>query len=121
MSTDANRLERIQQRVAALCFNRFFPEVNYSYSLALEQLKLHTLRVRRHHLDTLFLFQFYLGSKFCSSVLEIAGLRAPSLYMRDFALFSVCSSSKNFSSAANFVCRDVDVFGAKNVLLNHIL
>jgi hypothetical protein len=28
-STDANKLERIQQRFAALCFNCFFPQVKY--------------------------------------------------------------------------------------------
>jgi hypothetical protein len=45
-STDANKLERIQQRFPALCFNRFFPQVRYSYSLALLELKLHTLYIR---------------------------------------------------------------------------
>jgi hypothetical protein len=72
-----------------------------------------------------FLIQVYLGSKFYTSVLEIVCLRAPARYTRDFALFNVCSSCKNCpsarcASAANFVSRDVDVFGAKNALLNHI-
>jgi hypothetical protein len=93
-STDANKLEHIQQRFAALCFNRFFAQIHYSYSLALEKLKLHNLRMGRHHLDALFLTQVYRGSKFCLSVLEIAGLRVPSGYIRDFPLFNVCSSSK---------------------------
>jgi hypothetical protein len=31
-----------------------------------------------------------------------------------------CPSAR-CASAANVVCRDVDVFGARNVLLNHIL
>jgi hypothetical protein len=44
-------------------------------------------------------------------------------YIRDFALFNVCSSFKNCpsarcASAANVVCRDVDVFAARNVLLS---
>jgi hypothetical protein len=34
---------------------RFFSAVQYSYFLALPQLKLHTLRMRRHHPDALFL------------------------------------------------------------------
>jgi hypothetical protein len=47
-------------------------------------------------------------------------------YIRDFALFSVYPSCKNCpfarcASAANVVRRDVDVFGARNVLLNNIL
>jgi hypothetical protein len=126
ISTDTNKLERIQQGSAALRFNRFFPQVHYCYSLALEELKLHTLRVRRHGLDVHFLTQVYLGSKFCPSVLEILGLRVSARYIRDFTSFNVCSSCKNCSSArrasaANVVCRDVDVFDAKDVLLNHIL
>jgi hypothetical protein len=76
-STDANKLERIQQKFAALCINRFFPEVDYDYDLALEQLRLHTLHKRRYHLDALFLTQVYRGSKFCPSVLETVGLRIP--------------------------------------------
>jgi hypothetical protein len=39
--------------------------------------------MRRHHLDALF--QVYLGSKFCPSVLEIASLRVTARYIRDFA------------------------------------
>jgi hypothetical protein len=34
-STDASKLERIQQRFAALCFYCFFPQVRYCYTLAL--------------------------------------------------------------------------------------
>jgi hypothetical protein len=125
-STDANKLECIQQRFVAVCFNRFFPQVHYCYSLALEELKLPTLLMRTHRLDAFFLTQVYFGSKFCPSVLEIFGLRVPARYIRDFALFNVCSSSKNSSfarcaSAAYVVCREVDVFGARNVLLNHII
>jgi hypothetical protein len=73
-STDANKPERTQQRFAALCFNLFFPQVHYSYSLPLEKLKLHTLRMRRYHLKAQFLIQVYLGSEFCPSGFETAGL-----------------------------------------------
>jgi hypothetical protein len=57
--TGANKVERIQQKFAALCFNRIFPQFDYTYALALEQLKLHTLQKRRHHLDALVLTQVY--------------------------------------------------------------
>jgi hypothetical protein len=46
-----------------------------------------------------FLFKFTLVSKFCPSVLKIVGLRIPARYIRDFALFNVCSLSKNCPSA----------------------
>jgi hypothetical protein len=58
--------------------------------------------------------------------LEIVGLRVPARYIRDFAMFNVCSSSKNCpsarcASAANVVCKDVDLFGAGNVHINQFL
>jgi hypothetical protein len=62
--------------------------------LALEELKLHTLYIRRHRLDALFLTQVYFGLKFCPSVLKIVGLRVPAWYIRDFALLNVYSSYK---------------------------
>jgi hypothetical protein len=98
-SSDDNKLERIQQKFAALCFSSFFPQVHYSYSLTLEELKIHTLHMKRHHLDALFLIQVYIGSKFCP-LLEIVGLRIPTRYIRDFALFNVCSSSKSCPSTS---------------------
>jgi hypothetical protein len=73
MSTD-KKLEHIQHSCVALCFNNSFPQVHYCYSLALEELKLHTLHMRRPHLDAPFLTQVYFGFKFCPSVLEIVGL-----------------------------------------------
>jgi hypothetical protein len=99
MSTDANRLECIQHKFTALCFNHFFLQVAYSYAVALEQLKLHTLQKRRYHLDALFLTQVSGGSKFCSSVLETASLRVLPSMSRHFSTCSVCSSSKNCPSA----------------------
>jgi hypothetical protein len=79
-SSDANKLERIQQKFAIFCFCRFFPSCStYLYCClrerttrahledhlwsadhslrngALEKLSLQSLRKRRHHLDALFL------------------------------------------------------------------
>jgi hypothetical protein len=50
MTTDANKLELIQQKFATLCYNRFLPHVHYSYAEALVYLELHTLCKRRYHL-----------------------------------------------------------------------
>jgi hypothetical protein len=87
-SAKANKLERIQQRFAVLCFNIFSLEVHYSYSVAMEELKFHTLHMRRHRFDALSLIQMYSGFKFCPSTLQIAGLPVPERLIRDFALFS---------------------------------
>jgi hypothetical protein len=123
-STDDNKLERIQQRFEPLCFNSF-SQAHYCYSLALDKLKLHILHMRKHRLNTIFLNQVYLGSNFCPSVYEIVSFRVPALYIRDFALFNVCSCkncpSARCASAASVVCKDVDLFGAKKLLLNNIL
>jgi hypothetical protein len=88
-STDANKLECIQQRFAAFCFNCFFPQVHYCYSFVLVELKLYPFHMRRHRLDAFFLFQVYFGSKFCPSVLEFVVLWVPARYIRDF----LCSMS----------------------------
>jgi hypothetical protein len=111
----------LSSNIVAFCFNRFFAQDHYSYSFVLEELKLHTLRIRRHRLDALLFIQVYIGLIFCPSVLEIVGLRVPARYIRDFALFNVCSSCKNCPSAASIVCRDFDVFEVRNVRLNRFL
>jgi hypothetical protein len=74
MTTDSNKVERIQQKFAALCYNRFLPHVHYSCAKALEYLKLHTLCKRRYQLDALFLIQVYRGLKYCTSLLEAVSL-----------------------------------------------
>jgi hypothetical protein len=125
-TTDANKLERIQQTFAALCYNRFLPHVRYSYAIALEYLKLYASRQRRYHLDALFLIQVYRGLKYCASLLEAVGLRVPTRYFRDFSMFNFSPSLKNCpsdrcASAANVVCRVFDVFKTNIVSLSHIL
>jgi hypothetical protein len=104
----------------------FRPHVHYSYANALEYLKLHSLRIRRHQLDALFLIQVYLGSKLCPSVLETVGLRVPTRHLRHFPLFHVCPNFKSRPSArcvsaANVVCRDFYFFRMLNVSLDNIL
>jgi hypothetical protein len=80
----------------------------------------------RRYLNALFFVQVYLGTKFCPSVLDTVGLQVPAQYIIEFSMFNVCCSSKNCPSArcvsaANVVCRDIDVFGTKTASLNHIL
>ncbi|PNF36234.1 hypothetical protein B7P43_G08692, partial [Cryptotermes secundus] len=126
ISTDANKLECNQQKYTALCYKRSFPQVDYCHDFALEQFKLHTLQKRRYHLDALFLIQVYHGSILYPSALEMVGLHVPVRNIRDFPMFNACSVSKNCpsarcASAANVVCRDIDVFGPKTLLWKHIL
>jgi hypothetical protein len=53
-STDANKLDRIQQKFSSVWFHRFFPHFPYTYTIDLEKLRLQFLRKRRHHLDALY-------------------------------------------------------------------
>jgi hypothetical protein len=103
-TTDANKLERIQQTFSALCYNIFLPHVHYSYAKALEYLKLHTLRKRRYHLDALFIIQVYRGLKYCPSLLEAVGLRVPTRHLRDFSMFSFSPSFKKLSFCKMCIC-----------------
>jgi hypothetical protein len=114
MYADANKQERIQQEFAALCFKGFLPHVHYSYTYALEQLKLHTLRKRKYHLDALVLsfpFGNFLSSSPCSVYYRYCFIQC--LFIKE-KLYSV-----RCASAANVVCREVDVFRTKTALLNH--
>jgi hypothetical protein len=56
--------------------------------------------------------------------LEKASLRVPAqyVYIREIALFNMCSSSQNYpssrhASTARIVCRDIDVVGTKSVFV----
>jgi hypothetical protein len=53
------------------------------YTFALEKLSLHSLRKRRHYLDT-FLFQVYRGLKTCTSLVKNVSLRVTVRNVRDF-------------------------------------
>jgi hypothetical protein len=109
-----NKPELIQQKFAALSFNRFYPQVDHSYALSLQKSKLYIIQKRMHHLENLFLTHVYRGSKFSPSVLETVGLQLPARYKTDFSMFNVCSSSENCpdrcASAANVFSRDIGLF-----------
>jgi hypothetical protein len=123
-STNANKLQRIQKKFVALCYNRFIsPDSNgYSYANALQVLNLRNLHERRHQLDAIFAINVFLGSKPCPSTMDIIGLRIPTRNLRDFSLFHVSSSYTNCPSgrcatAANSVCNQLDVFRRQIVTL----
>jgi hypothetical protein len=99
--------------VCVRLFLSLFPHVSYSYTVALEKLRLHSLRTRRHHLEALFVVQAYRGLKSCTSFLENVSLRVPTRHVRDFSIFSVSPSNKHcpvqYACAANVVGKDLDV------------
>jgi hypothetical protein len=53
-STDANKLQSIQQKFVSVCFGRFFPYVPYNRIPALEKLSLNYLRKKRNQIYSPF-------------------------------------------------------------------
>jgi hypothetical protein len=74
--------------------NSSFCLARYRYTCASGQIKLHTLDKRKYHLDTMFLSQVYLCSKFYPSLSETVNLRASAPYVREYSNFNICSRSK---------------------------
>jgi hypothetical protein len=116
-STDANKLERIQQKFASVSV--VFPLMFLnSYTLAVEKLSLHSLRKRRHHLDALF----FSGLSWPAlPSWKMLSLRVSTVSVRNFLTFSVCPSNKQCPSArcacaANVVDKDLDYLQSKRFL-----
>jgi hypothetical protein len=124
-STDAIKLERIQQKFTSVCFYPFYPQVAYNYTVALEKLGLHSSRKGRYYLDALCFVQVYRGHKSCTSLLENVSLLIPPSNLRGFSLFCACPSNKHCPSArcayaANVVGKNLDIFALGAVSLNCI-
>jgi hypothetical protein len=90
--TNASKIERIQRKFLALCYNRFFPQIHYSYVNALVHQNFHILCTRRRQLEGPFLENVRGGFKFCSTLLETVGICDPIRNVRDFSLFNVGSA-----------------------------
>jgi hypothetical protein len=106
-------------------FYRFYPQVAYNYTVALDKLGLHSLRKRRYYLDAFLFVQVYRGLKSCTSLSENVSLRVPPSNLRGFSLFCACPSNKYCPSArcayaASVVGKDLDIFALGAVSLNYI-
>jgi hypothetical protein len=123
-STDANKLERIQQKFTSVCFYRFYPHVAYNHTVALEKLGLPSLGKWGYYLDALFfIIQVYRGLKSCTSLFENVSLRVPPSNLREFSLFCACPSNKHCPSArcdyaANVVGKGLHMLALGAVSLN---
>jgi hypothetical protein len=124
-STDSSKLERIQWKFAALYFTRLFNGVCYynCEDIVLGS-NLWTLELRRKNLDALSLIDVFIGKILCSSILDSVSLRLPS---RSSDYFTV-TANRNFKvspsarcvSAANAVCRSIDIFNKGCISLKNI-
>jgi hypothetical protein len=107
-------------------YTRFFNGVcDYNYEDILVRLNFLTLYLRRRHLDALFLINVFKGKISCSSVFDIVSLRIPTRSIRDYTTFTVhrnfkVSASARCVSAANAVCRCIDIFNKDCILLTDV-
>jgi hypothetical protein len=85
-STDANKLEGIQQKFTSVCFYSFFPCFAYNYTVSLEKIGLHSLRKKRYYLDAIFFVQVYRGLKSCTSLSENISLCVSPSNLRELHL-----------------------------------
>jgi hypothetical protein len=119
--TDSNKLESMQGKFASLCHYRF-PQfvIPRNYDLILNCLNFRTLYSRRRHLDALFLINIFKSKINCHSIMDTVGIRVSTRQIRDFSTFSVSSPlrhspSVRCGSAANDICRLLDIFGKDTV------
>jgi hypothetical protein len=115
--TDSKKLESIQRKFANLCHYRFPQLVSpRNYDLILNCINFRTLYSRRRHLHALFLINVFKGKINCHSIIDTVGIRVPIRQIRDFSTFNVNSAlrhspSARCASAANDICRFLDIFG----------
>jgi hypothetical protein len=121
-STDSSKLKRVQIKFATLYHSRFcagFCGSNYEGTLS--TLNISTLHSRRKHLDTLFLINVF-KNKISCSISDTVNLRIPSRRIRDFSTFVVnhnfkVSPSARCVSAANAICKEIDIFNKDKITL----
>jgi hypothetical protein len=78
-TTVANKLERNQQQPFVIIV---------SFLVSVRASKTPHITYRRYHLHPLFLIQVYRDFKYCPSLLEAAGLRDRTWFLRDFSVFN---------------------------------
>jgi hypothetical protein len=102
-STDANKLESIQQKLAALCFISFFLFVHCTYAWALEQLWLYTSRKRRCQVKYCSYFIWFIWFQILSSFENCSSVCSCSVHQRFFFFQILLLKKLSFCS-----CRNLD-------------
>jgi hypothetical protein len=107
---EAEEIEGIQQKLAALYQNCLFSDDHVTYGYFLEGLKRHTPHDIRFLLDALFLISVYSGSKCYAPPVDITGIRVLPCNFRKSSLLTVTCKTSPFAScvsSANRVCKDL--------------
>jgi len=98
-STGINKLESTQQKLAALCCNSVFHNVNYIYANVLQYLKLHTFSEWLYQLDHYSFFFLVLCTLSLNSVLPFWAISVFQVSLGNLATLNVGTSrNKSVSS-----------------------
>ena len=113
MTANANWLECVQQKTAALCFSCFFPSYTLQLYLCSLAPKVAHFTIQQASPWLAFYIHAFIGSKFSPSSIENISLRILGHNIRNFTLFSVagrdCPSSRH-ARAANLVCSEIYIY-----------
>jgi hypothetical protein len=122
--TDSAKLEKIQRKFVR--YTRFFNGMyDYKYEDILVRLNFLTLHLRRRHLDAIFLINVFKGKISCSFVFDTVSLHIPNRSVTDYSTFTVHCNFKvsppaRCVSAANAVCRSIDIFNKDCIRLTDV-
>jgi len=120
--TDAKNFEILQHKLVNFFKNHFFLRENFSYDEALQYPEFHALQLRRNDRISFLNVRNFL--KTCLSRLDVTDLRILVNNVRDSLTYSVThenSPSARCVKAANFFCRNINIFRNSIVLLKHSL
>jgi hypothetical protein len=110
--TKAKKLEHIQRNFLVLCNNRFFSFDHVTYEYSFKLLNRNAPYDWRLHLDALFLFYVHSSLKCCPpfSILLVSEIVLV-IYKNSTTFSFPCKKSPSGRvSAANLMCKDVDIF-----------
>jgi hypothetical protein len=111
----------MQRKFTNLRYNRFIQSSFFcNYESELNYLHFKTLYSGRGNLDALYLINVFKNKTHCCSIMYNVGLRVPTKQIRYFSTFDIGNVSR-FSlstgcvTAANNICRSLDVFNTHNI------
>jgi hypothetical protein len=124
ITSNAGKLECIQQKLFNLCHCHSFNSLQWNYIKDLITWNSLLPSLWRHHINTFFLLNIYSSSEFFPALLETAGLQGPTWDLRYYTSFNVhlkcCNCPARCTSAAHAIHKDTGIFN-RSILMNDML
>ena len=113
MTANANWLEHIQQKSAAVCFSSFFSSYPLQLYLCILASTVAHFIMQEASPWIPFYIHAFIGSKFCPSLIDGISLRILCHNIINFTQFSIagrkCPSTRH-GTAANLICSDIFIY-----------